>query len=120
MEDHYNNLIQNLEEKYDGEKYYDCCIIRNQKVWTGNDLSEDERICGENLFAKHSVEYNDLPSFFMVFSWWEANKCLSWDETIFNTHLFVSKLVTVEFLSKLQKTHDLTLKYVVTNQSLYV
>ena len=26
----------------------------------------------------------------------------------------------VEFLSKLQKTHDLTLKYVVTNQSLYV
>lgn len=41
------------------------------------------RICGENLFARHSIAYDDLPSFFMVFSIWdEKNRALSWDETV--------------------------------------
>lgn len=41
------------------------------------------RICGENLFAEHSIHYNDLESYFQVFSIWnENNICLSWDETI--------------------------------------
>jgi hypothetical protein len=41
------------------------------------------RLCGENLFAEHSIHYSDLPSYFMLFSIWnEANNCLSWDETI--------------------------------------
>lgn len=40
------------------------------------------RICGENLYAVHTVEYNHLPSYFMLFSIWQDNICLSWDETI--------------------------------------
>ena len=28
------------------------------------------RICGENLYAKHSIYYDKLPSFFMAFSVW--------------------------------------------------
>ncbi len=41
------------------------------------------RVCGENMFAKHSIFYKDLPSYFLVFSIWnEKNICLSWDETI--------------------------------------
>lgn len=40
------------------------------------------RICGENLYAQHSLRYENLPSYFMVFSIWDKEKCLSWDETI--------------------------------------
>ena len=41
------------------------------------------RICGENLYAKHSIHYKELESYFMVFSIWnEKNECLGWDETV--------------------------------------
>lgn len=39
------------------------------------------RICGENLYAKHSIGYDDLLTYFMVFSIWEYDLCLGWDET---------------------------------------
>ena len=45
-------------------------------------LDDNMRICGENLYAVHSVSYDDLPSYFMVFSVWFDNRCLSWDETV--------------------------------------
>jgi hypothetical protein len=41
------------------------------------------RICGENLYAQHSIAYTDLPSYFMGFSIWnEENVCLDWDTTL--------------------------------------
>ena len=44
---------------------------------------EGWRICGENLYARHSIAYDQLPSFFMVFSIWASNNmCLSWDDTV--------------------------------------
>lgn len=47
------------------------------------DIPDGWRICGENLFAKHSLYYKDLPSYFMVFSIWnEKNECLSVKETL--------------------------------------
>jgi len=47
------------------------------------DIPKGYRICGENLFAKHSIEYNNLLSYFYGFSMWnEQNICLSWDDTI--------------------------------------
>lgn len=40
------------------------------------------RVCGENMYAKHSIFYNNLQSYFYGFSIWnEKNFCLSWDET---------------------------------------
>jgi len=40
------------------------------------------RICGENLFARHSIHYKALPSYFLGFSVWnEDNICLSLDES---------------------------------------
>ena len=46
------------------------------------DIPKGWRVCGENLFAKHSIEYNQLPSFFLGFSVWdEKNICLDWDTT---------------------------------------
>ena len=41
------------------------------------------RICGENVYAKHSLFYDDLDSYFFLFSIWdEANACLDWDATL--------------------------------------
>ena len=47
-----------------------------------NNIPENWRLCGENVYAKHSIEYCDLPSYFLLFSIWdERNVCLSWEET---------------------------------------
>jgi len=45
-------------------------------------LDENMRVCGENLYAVHSLKYKNLKTYFMMFSIWIDNKCLSWDETI--------------------------------------
>lgn len=48
-----------------------------------HDIPVDWRICGENLWAEHSIHYKALPSYFLGFSVWnELNKCLSWDDTL--------------------------------------
>jgi hypothetical protein len=48
-----------------------------------HEIPEGWRICGENLYAQHSLVYTDLPSYFMAFSVWdEFNFCLSWKETV--------------------------------------
>lgn len=45
-------------------------------------LDDNMRICGENLYAVHTVRYNDLKSYFYMFSFWIDNMCLSWEETV--------------------------------------
>ena len=41
------------------------------------------RVCGENMYAKHSLAYDNLPSYFLAFSVWnERNRALSWDDTV--------------------------------------
>ena len=49
-----------------------------------NDIPEDLRVCGENLYARHSIAYDDLLSYFYGFSAWniDSNLCLSWAETL--------------------------------------
>lgn len=44
-------------------------------------LPPNYRVCGENLYAQHSIPYNGLESYFYVFSIWDNDICLSWDET---------------------------------------
>ena len=55
------------------------------KQWHGTmayTIPQDWRICGENLYAKHSVAYEQLASYFYGFSIWnQDNVCLSWPET---------------------------------------
>lgn len=45
-------------------------------------IPKDYRICGEYLYAKHSIKYDNLPSYFEMFSVWNGTYCLPWDETI--------------------------------------
>ncbi len=87
-------------EKMDGENcsfynnHYHARSIDSQKHWTrekmwelqkriGKDIPSGWRICGENLYAEHSVSYNNLPDYFLVFSIWnDKNMCLSWKDTV--------------------------------------
>ncbi|MFF4099666.1 RNA ligase family protein [Streptomyces sp. NPDC001903] len=40
------------------------------------------RVCGENLYARHSIPYEDLDSWFYGFSVWDGEHCLDWDRTV--------------------------------------
>lgn len=46
-----------------------------------HEIPENWRICGENLFAKHSIRYERLPSYFLMFSMWDGLRCLPWSES---------------------------------------
>lgn len=48
-----------------------------------HEIPEGWRVCGENLYARHSVVYDALESYFLVFSVWDnRNTALSWDQTV--------------------------------------
>lgn len=89
-----------VTEKMDGENttmYADHIHARSidsgghpSRNWVKNywsqicgDIPEGWRICGENLFAEHSIHYDQLESYFLGFSIWDnMNNCLSWDYTL--------------------------------------
>lgn len=45
-------------------------------------MDEDLKICGENMYARHSVPYDELESYFYVFNIWKGDECLSYDDTL--------------------------------------
>nr|WP_086939170.1 RNA ligase family protein [Thaumasiovibrio occultus] len=48
-----------------------------------HDIPAGWRVCGENVYARHSVSYENLHSYFYGFSIWDNhNTCLSWDDTL--------------------------------------
>lgn len=66
----------------DGRNHESRSWVKNFWSQICGDIPEHWRLCGENLYAKHSIRYDDLSSYFMGFSLWnEKNVCLSWDET---------------------------------------
>lgn len=89
-----------VTEKMDGENttlYSDYIHARSvdsrhhvSRDWVKNfwntiriDIPLGYRICGENLYARHSLAYDSLPTYFMGFSVWnEKNECLGWDDTL--------------------------------------
>lgn len=83
-----------------------------------HEIPDGWRICGENLYAQHSLAYTDLPSYFLGFSVWnEHNICLPWDETLEIFELLGIEPVKVllppgvyseKDLQQLVKTLDLT------------
>lgn len=97
--DHFQGKKVVVTEKMDGENttvYMDHCHARSTDSkhrpyhsWLLSYISSFQgqipkgwRICGEYLYATHSIKYDDLCSYFMVFSvWTDENRCLSWQET---------------------------------------
>jgi hypothetical protein len=45
-------------------------------------IPENVRICGENMYAAHSIRYTELSTYFYVFGIFEEDVCWSWDKTV--------------------------------------
>lgn len=89
-----------VTEKLDGENtsiYRDGCHARSidsrhhpsrdrvkaLQAQIGHEIPDGWRLCGENVYARHSIAYEGLDGYFYLFSVWNAdNVCLSWDETL--------------------------------------
>ena len=88
-----------VTEKMDGENtslysdYYHARSIDSKhhesQSWLKNYHSQIKykipqgwRLCGENLWAKHSLKYSNLASYFLLFSIWDGEVCLSWEDTV--------------------------------------
>lgn len=103
-----------VTEKMDGENftvYQDYCHARSvdsknhyTRNWAKNfamnyispNLPDGWRMCLENMYAVHSIKYNDLDSYLLAFSLWDdKNVCLSWDETLEYFELIGVKSVKV-------------------------
>jgi ATP-dependent RNA circularization protein (DNA/RNA ligase family) len=104
--DHFSGKEVIVTEKLDGENctmYHDHLHARSidskdhpSRHWVkmlhatiSHDIPQNWRLCGENMYAKHSIYYEQLTSYYYLFSIWnEQNQCLSWDETIEWAQLF--------------------------------
>jgi hypothetical protein len=56
-----------------------------KQMWgqIAHEIPDGWRVCGENLYAGHSIPYTRLPSYFLGFSiWTDRNECLAWDDTL--------------------------------------
>ncbi|MFJ9567397.1 RNA ligase family protein [Streptomyces fuscichromogenes] len=89
-----------VTEKLDGENttlYADGLHARSpdsaphpSRTWVkalqariGHAVPAGWRVCGENMFARHSIAYDDLESYFYGFSVWDGQgRCLDWDRTV--------------------------------------
>ncbi len=57
-------------------------MVKSLHAQIAHEIPEGWRLCGENLYAQHSIHYAGLPDHFLLFSIWnERNECLSWNET---------------------------------------
>ncbi|AXH72860.1 MAG: RNA ligase [Caudoviricetes sp.] len=66
----------------DGRNHESRNWVKNFVSGFQYDIPDNWRICGENLYAEHSIKYDNLKSYFYGFSVWnDKNECLSWDQT---------------------------------------
>lgn len=78
----YNDYVHARSTEYD--PHPSRSWVKQLHARIGHDIPEGFRICGENLYAKHTIEYNNLTTYFLVHSIWsDKNICLSWDETLY-------------------------------------
>ena len=45
-------------------------------------LDPSERVCGEYMFARHSITYENLETYFYGFAWFIDDELQSWDDTV--------------------------------------
>lgn len=97
---HFNGKLVVATEKMDGENttlYHDRYHARSvdsrhhpsrdyvKAFWGGirYSIPPNIRVVGENVYAEHSVRYDNLSHYFLGFSVWDDNDfCFSWDGTL--------------------------------------
>lgn len=90
----YHNYIHARSLSYD--PHASRSLMKALQGTVGFNIPEGWRVCGENLYAKHSIHYSDLKAYFQVFSIWnEKNMCLSWDDTVEYAQLLDLPMVDV-------------------------
>lgn len=105
-----------ITEKYDGENttiYSDGYVharsmehnkhpgrtyVSKVAAQLKGELPEGWRICGENLQARHTIVYENLPDWFLAYSIWDdKNNCLPWvDFCIWCTLLGIHHVRTIK------------------------
>lgn len=89
----------------DGNSHPSQDWVKNLQAKKGWQIPENWRVCGENMYAEHSLLYKDLPSYFLMFSIWnEKNECLSWEETEEWAELLDFKMVPVLYRGKFKRS----------------
>jgi hypothetical protein len=92
--------------------------VKNLQGRIGYNIPDGWRVCGENLYAKHAIHYQNLEDYFLVFSIWnERNECLSWDETKVYAELLGLKTVPVLYdgIWDINTINDLYDEYKINN-----
>lgn len=77
----YNDYIhaRSIDSKHHSSRDY----VKAVQGGIAHCIPEGWRICGENMYALHSIPYDNLESYFLAFSIWnEHNICLDWDTTV--------------------------------------
>lgn len=102
----YSNYIH--ARSIDGRSHESMSWVKNYHRKIAHEIPENFRICGENLFAKHSIKYNNLQNYFLGFSIWEKDTCLSWQDTLdyFNLLNIVSVPILYEGIFNKSKIHN--------------
>lgn len=76
----YNNCIH--ARSLDSRDHESRSFVKRIHSRISHEIPNGWRICGENLFAKHSISYDNLSDYFLVFSIWDENNiCLPWCQT---------------------------------------
>lgn len=57
-------------------------IVKELAARISHELPPGYRLCGENIFAVHSIEYQDLESYFQAFGLWSGETLCSWDDLV--------------------------------------
>lgn len=76
----YNDYIH--ARSIDGQHHPSRNWVKRFHAQICNQIPNGDRICGENLYAQHSIKYDNLKSYFYGFSYWSSSYCLDWDTTI--------------------------------------
>lgn len=72
----------------------------------GHNIPDGWRICGENIYAKHSIHYKNLKAHFLVFGIWShKNECLSWKDTTDWCELLDLQFAPIIYTGPFEESH---------------
>lgn len=82
--------------------------VKALQAMIGPQITDDMRICGENMYAKHSIYYDRLSTYFYTFAIFEKGICLAWNDMIELCEYFQYSLKTSnKFLGEQYQTFHL-------------
>ena len=91
-----NNILMHNSTIYNNGYYHPRSVIddghksrdwlKGFKAKLSYLIGENQRVCGENMYAEHSIKYDNLKSYFYIFNiWWKTESydlCYNWDTVV--------------------------------------